>query len=301
MRGFGTKEDVVIRILAHIPAVEIPCLISTYRHVDGLSKGRDLQKDIKSETSGRFEDTLLAILRGPLENDVESVNNGLKGYIASLGTKEVWLDDVLIGRSNADIHAIKTAYYRRFNRKLEDDVRGDLSLKTKRMYDMITAGTRQEDSAPVLPESVKADVDAIYNATEGRHGTEELTVCSILTNRSDAQIRAIAHEYQHKWRRPLHKVIDSEFSDHMKDALLQMLYCGCDRAKRDADRLEACMKRLGTKDERLIAVVTALHWDRKHMAQVRGAYRTFHGQELARRIKGDTSGNYKACLVAMVQ
>lgn len=293
MKGFGTNESVLIRTLAHIPAIELACLKSTYnqRH------HRSLEKDIESETSRYFEDCLLSILRGPLQGDVYSLNKALKGA----GTREAWLNDVLIGRSNADMHAIKQAYKATTRRDLEADVRGDLSGKTERLFMMILAGTRQEDSAPVLPQAVDADVVELHRATEGKAGAEQLTVCSILSNRSDGQIRAIAHAYEAKYRRSLEKVIVSEFSGHMEKTLVGMVRCGTDRAMRDAERLEECMKGPGTKDELLVARVVQMHWDRAHMAQVKGAYRVKYGKELVSRVRGETSGDYETCLVAMIE
>ncbi len=298
MKGWGTDEALLIHTLAHIPAVEIPCLISTYATIDLDKKKnpRDLEADIKSETSGHFEKCLVSIVRGPLENDIQTLRAALK----DLGTNERWLDDVLIGRSNADIHAIKHAYQARFQRSLETDVRNDLSMDTKRLYMMILAGTRQEDSAPVHPASVAADVAELHRATEARTGTDALTVCSILSARSDGQIRAIAHEYDSRYKRALEKVIVHEFSGHMEKALVQMVRCGVDRAMRDAKRLEDCMEGWGTSDTRLVAVVTALHWERQHMGQVKGAYRHAYGRELAQRIRKDTSGDHERCLVAMI-
>ena len=247
MKGFGTNESVLIRILAQLPAVEISCLKSTYyqRH------HRSLEKDIESETSRYLEDCLLAILRGPLQQDVWCLNKALKGA----GTKESWLNDILVGRSNADMHAIKAAYQKTYRSSLESDVRSDLSGKTERLFMMILAGTRQEDSAPVLPQAVDADVVELHRATEGKTGTEQLTVCSILSNRSDGHIRAIALAYEAKYRRSLEKVIISEFSGHMEKTLVDMLRCGADRAMRDAERLEDCMRGPGTKDELLVARV----------------------------------------------
>ncbi len=299
MKGWGTDEAVLIRTLAQIPPSEIPCLKSTYT---ANHDGRVLESNIRSETSHHFRACLLSILRGPLQHDVETLRHGLGDDLLGAGTREDWLNDVLIGRSNADIHAIKHAYQAACHRSLESDIRSDLSLKTERLFTMILAGTRQEDSAPVLQQNVKADVDTIFRATEGRVGTEQLTVCAILSNRSDAHIRAIAHEYQNgQHHGDLEKVIKKEFAGHMEKALVQMLRCGTDRAMRDAKRLEACMAGKGTDDDRLVAVVTALHWDRQHMAQVKGAYRHAYGKELAQRIRGDTSGDYERCLVAMIE
>jgi annexin A7/11 len=292
MKGMGTDEATLIRILAPAGPLEIPVIKDTYQQ----RHRRSLESDVKSETGGYFELGLMSILMGPLQHDVWSVHEAVSGA----GTKESLLDDVLIGRSNADMNAIKQAYQHTYHRSLESDVRSDLSAKTERMYAMILAATRQEDSAPVVPQAVDADVNELHRATEGKLGTDQLTVCSILTNRSDAHIRAIAHAYEQRYRLSLELVLKKEFSGHMEDALIRMVRSGTDRFMRDAVGLEECMKGPGTKDQMLVNRVVRAHWDRAHMAQVRGAYRAKYGRDLVSRIKGETSGDYERLLVAMV-
>ncbi len=293
MKGLGTDEAVLIRVLGHMGPLEIPVLKQAYhqRH------HRSLEADIDSETSSYFNMTLLSILRGPLQQDVWCLNKAIKGA----GTKESLLNDVLIGRSNADMNAIKHAYQQTYRRSLESDVRGDLSAKTERLFSMILAASRQEDSAPIIPQQVDADVTELHRATEGKVGTEQLTVCSILSNRSDGHIRAIAHAYEHKYRIPLEKVVERDFSGHMEDAFIQMIRGGVDRAMRDARLLEACMKGPGTKDEMLVCRMVAMHWNRNHMAQVKGAYKAKYNRDLASRIRGETSGDYEKILLAMLE
>ena len=296
MKGFGTNENLLIQILTPIPAVEIPALKGQYhqRH------HRHLEHDVESEISGNFETAMLQILRGPLQNDVHNLHHALDGA----GTNEQLLNDVLIGRSNADIKAIKSAYQTTYHRSLEADVQGDTSMKTERMFMMILAATRQEDSAPVLPQNVEGDVTELHRATEGRgvsQGADQLTVCSILTNRSDGQIRAIALAYEQRYRIPLEKMILKYFQGHMEQALVQMVRCGADRAMRDAMLLEDAMAGAGTKDYLLVTRVVRLHWDRRHLSQVRGAYRQRFRSEVTSRVKGETSGDYEKALVAMLE
>lgn len=293
MKGFGTDEATLIRTLCHYPAPQIPNLNTSYQQ----RHKRSLEADIKSETSGYFEECLVAILRGPLQQDVWCLNKALKGA----GTNEELLNDVLIGRSNADVNAIKQAYRSTTKRNLESDVASDLSGKTERLFSMILAANRQEDSTPVIPQNIDHDVTELHKATEAKMGTDQLTVCSILSNRSDGQIRAIAHAYESKYRASLEKVVTSEFSGHMKASLIQMVRSGTDRAMRDAVKLEDCMAGPGTKDEMLVARVVGMHWNRDHIHQVRNAYKVKYGKDLVNRIKGETSGNYEKILVAMVE
>ena len=125
------------------------------------------------------------------------------------------MNDVLLSRSNADLNAIKIHYNHKFKRSLESDVKGDLSAKTERLFDMVMSARRNEESTPVIPQQTDGDVSEIYRATEGRSGTDQIVVCSILSNRSDGQIRAIAQAYHQRYHRSLQEVLKGEFSGHM--------------------------------------------------------------------------------------
>jgi annexin A7/11 len=201
MKGFGTDEKMLIRTLCNKDPLQADLIRTTF---DKTFK-RSLIRDIKSETSGYFELGLVQLALGPLLADVNSLQDAIEGP----GTNEAVLNDVLLGRSNADMKAIKSAYRQKVGRSLETDVKGDLSMKTERHFLMALAANRAEDAAPVVPRDVDEDVMQIYKATEGRMGTDELLVCQIMSSRSDDQIRAIAHTYKQKFNRDLDKVIQS--------------------------------------------------------------------------------------------
>lgn len=292
MKGFGTDEKALIQILSKPDPLQIALLRTTYsqRH------RRDLEKDIKSETSKYFRDGLVAIVQGPLMHDVHTVHDAIKG----LGTKEASLNDVLLGRSNADMRAIKQAYQQTFKHTLEADVKGDLSMKTETLFEMVMSATRAEESAPVLLQDLDRDCSDLHRAMDARIGTDQVTVCSILSKRSDGQLRAITHHWQQKYHSSLEKVIDSEFSGHMKDALLLMVRRAADRAMSDATQLEEAMAGFGTKDVLLVQRVVRVHWDRAHMDQVKRAYAHRYKKDLIQRVKGEihTDKYYEALMVA---
>lgn len=292
MKGFGTDEKALIRTLSN----KDPLQIEVLRNAFNRNFKRDLIKDIKSETSSWFEYGLVQLARGPLSADVHNLYEAMSGP----GTKELVLNDILLSRSNADMKAIKSAYYQTYRKSLENDVKGDLSMKTERHFLMVLAATRAEDAAPVVPQQVDDDVMQIYKATEGKMGTDEILVCSILTSRNDNQIRAIAHSYKQKFNRDLEKVIKSEFSGHMQDALLFQLRNGVDKYMHAADLLEESMAGMGTKDHLLVSRVVRFHWDRNFLANVKGAYQQKYRRSLASRIKGETSGDYERLMVACI-
>ncbi|KAK5632955.1 hypothetical protein RRF57_008669 [Xylaria bambusicola] len=199
MKGFGTDEKALIQVLANKDPHQIEAIKQAYSR----SFNRNLEKDIKSETSGYFKLGLVSIVQGPLLHDVHLLHSATDGP----GTTEKVLNDVLLGRSNADMKTIKGMYQHTFNCPLERDVKGDLSMKTERHFMIVLGACRAEDSASVIPQAVDQDVMEIYRATEGKMGTDEMLVCSILSTRNDNQIRAISKSYEEKFRRPLETVI----------------------------------------------------------------------------------------------
>lgn len=294
MKGFGTDEKALIAILAPMD----PLQAAGVRQAFAQRHRRDLIKDIESETSGYFRDGLVAMVRGPLEQDVVNANKAIKGF----GTKESILNDVLLGRSNADMNAIKAHYHHVYHKSLESDVKGDLSMKTERLFDMVLAARRNEESSPVIPQQIEADVSELYRATEGsKIGCDQVAVCAVLTQRSDGQLRAISQAYRQKYHRELAEVLKKNFSGHMEDALLFILLNAEDRAKHDAQLLEAAMAGMGTKDDLLVNRIVRIHWDKHRMSQARGAYRHFFQRDLADRIRGETRGDYEKLMVATVQ
>jgi annexin A7/11 len=294
MKGFGTDEKALIATLSKLDPIQVAALKTQYNS----RFQKDLFKDIEKETSGYFEFGLLAIIRGPLAQDCFMLERATHG----LGTREFFLNEILLGRSNADLNAIKSMYRTMFRRTLESDIKSDLSAKTERLFDMVMAARRAEDAAPVIPHEIDRDVQDLHRATEGQKlGTDQMTVCQILSSRNDNQIRAIGHAYEQKFHKPLRKVIAGEVSGHMEDALLLMLDRGMDRAKADAGLLYGAMKGMGTKDEQLVHTVVKIHWNRQHMQQVRGAYKHHYKTDLVSAIKSETSGDYERLMVACVE
>ena len=224
-------------MLSKLDPLQMALLRNTYnqRYRSGL------EGDIKSATSKYFQDGLVALVQGPLMHDVHSIRNAIKG----LGTNETLLDDVMIGRSNADMRAIKRAYQQTFGKTLEEDVRNDLSGKTKQLYDMIMTATRNEESTPVIPQEVEHDSVELHRAMKVG---DQIAVCSILTKRSDGQIRAIGIRFPGLHQTSLEHAIESNFKGHMHDALLLIVRRASDRAKSDAFQLEDAMAGPGTKD-----------------------------------------------------
>ncbi|KAI9889563.1 MAG: hypothetical protein M1814_005166 [Vezdaea aestivalis] len=199
-KGWGSDKKALISILAKAD----PLHMASIRYHYGDRFHTDLKELIRKETKGHFQDALVSLIQGPLESDVRNLRQALEG----IGTKEALLNDVLVGRTNADLQIIKAEYRRIFKRSLEEDVSNDLSLETKRMFAIILSANKADETTEVSGDQVNTDVLALRQATKGKLvGTDQMAVFDILCRRSNGQIRAIAFAYEQKYLRSLDKMI----------------------------------------------------------------------------------------------
>ena len=97
--------------------------------------GKPLVQVIEKETSGWFEYGLRGLVLGPVGFDVWLLHRACDGA----GTHEDILTEVLAGRTNEDIVTLKEEYQRTFHKDLAHIIRGELSMKTERMFNMMLA------------------------------------------------------------------------------------------------------------------------------------------------------------------
>lgn len=291
MKGMGTNNKELVEQLKGLDPLQVVAVRNIYTtHI-----GRDLIKDVKSETSGYFEDGLVAVIHGPLLNDVESIDSAFNN--SSVGLKEWLLIDALLGRSNADMNAIKTAYHSRFKRSLDSDIVAHVHFKIRYLYDAAISAQRHEESQPINPQSIHRDVSCL------REGKDIKEACLIFARSSNSEIWEINRIFHQHHNKTLETHIEEKFEDR-KEPLLYMLRTATNSAMRDAILLEESMLGMGTKDERLVARVVRAHWDRNHKEAVKSAYyeKYFHktGKNLLDRIRGETSGNYELLMVQLL-
>jgi len=250
-----------------------------------------------------FRETLHGLVLGPVWYDVELARDAIQGA----GTNEFLLTEIIADRTNSDRQHLFIAYRMRYGRDLQADIRNDLSGKTERMYTMILSSNTPPDNAPVDFQLVERDVHALYKAGQGKIGTDEITFCDIIINRSKTHLAAICDAYGRKYK-SLTKVIKSEFSGHMRDTLLFIVNGAKPKHAmegpgvwRDAKLLEKSMKGLGTKDKQLVRRLVRYHWDKPRFEAVKAAYHKKYKKSLEGRVAGETSGDYKKLLVAIVK
>ena len=288
MKGIGTDEKAIIEIIANRTNRERLAMIDSFKR----QFNRDLIKDLKSETSGKFEDTILALFQDPLSYDCWSLNKAMKG----VGTNEDTLIEILSTRSNAYIHDIKKRYLEMFGKTLDQDLAGDLSGDLKTVMMTLSSCLRSESVIPNQADC-QQKADKLYNAGEKKLGTDEKVFYDILTLSSPAELRCMDQYYMQKYNHGILTAIDKEFSGNMKKLLKTIVYSSINPSEYFATRINYAVKGLGTKDKLLIRILVTR--DEIDMPQIKAAYANLYHKDMVKDIENDTSGDYKRLLVAL--
>lgn len=297
MKGMGCDERALVRVFAN-PKYQHPWALQQLRNDYEARFMRELEKDVKGETRGDFEDALLALIRGPLDHDVYTLDKALD----RAGTDEEALMDVLLCRSNADIRAIAAEYRHTKGRDLLAVIKDDVDDSLFRLYSMVLSATRAEDAAPVIPADIDHKITELQRATEGTIGANTVAVAQIFTSANTAQLRAMSEAYHQKYHRSLQDVIEREFRGDMEDALLRMLTSATgDAGRLDADGLRAPLLKTVTKDRIFIYRALRLYWgDRRRLQAAQAAHQRFYGKTLGKQLKELLSGDYENLMVALL-
>jgi len=288
-KGFGTDEAAVIRVVARASSfAEIEEIKAAYHHLTG----KELIKDIHSELSGNFLKVIDGILKGHLVYAAEHINKAVRG----LGTDEDALIELLVGNTTEEFEAIAATYHNLYGKSLKDDIASDTSGEFKHT---LLAMLEHWHSGHAAQGSVEKDAEALFQAGEGKIGTDEKVFEEIFTRSKSSHLREVFDRYEnfHKHNTIL-AVIDSEFSGDLRKLLKAIASFAINPAQYYADLAYFAMKGLGTNDEKLIRVIVG---QRARIDDIKVAFSHRYNQTLHNWVRDDTSGDYRHALLEIIK
>ncbi|KAM9380060.1 annexin A11 [Phaethornis superciliosus] len=288
MKGFGTDEQAIIDCLGSRSNKQRQQILLSFK----TAYGKDLIKDLKSELSGNFEKTILAMMKTPVMFDAYEIKEAIKG----VGTDENCLIEILASRSNEHIQELNRVYKTEFKKTLEEAIKSDTSGHFQRLLISLAQGNRDE-STNVDMSLVQKDVQELYAAGENRLGTDESKFNAILCARSRAHLRAVFSEYQRMCNRDIEKSICREMSGDLEKGMLAVVKCLKNTPAFFAERLQKAMKGAGTKDRTLIRIMVSR--SEVDLLDIRAEYKRMYGRSLYSDITDDTSGDYRKILLKL--
>ena len=288
MKGFGTDEDALIKIVANRTNQQRMQIKEAYK----TSFGRDLISDLKSELNGKLETAMVALFTEPIEYDCDSLKKAMKG----IGTDEDSLIEIITSRPNWMLQKIKEKYKEKYNKELESDIKSDLHGDLERLLVSILQCKRSENNNPNQSECANLAKE-LFDAGEKKWGTDSSIFNKIFTGCSPTEIACIAREYHKISGHTILDGIDKEFSGNTKKALRSIVYALISPSEYFATRVQDAIKGFGTNDHLLIRILITR--DEIDMPQIKQYYKQLYGNDMVEDIKKDIGGEYRKLMVEL--
>ncbi|XP_061586646.1 annexin A3a [Cololabis saira] len=288
IEGLGTKEDVVIEILTHRSNAQRQLICEAYRG----ATGRTLEEDLKGDTSGDFEDLLVALITPPAVYDCHEVMRAMKGA----GTEDSVLIEIFASRSNQQIRALKEVYLKETEKELTLDLKSEVSGDFADALLLLAEGARAEDAAADV-EKAKEDAKVLYSAGEKKWGTDESKFIDILCQRSVPQLRQTLVEYRNISGKTLQQSIEGEMSGELEELLVAVVKCVKSLPAYFAERLHKSMKGGGTDESTLSRIMVAR--SEIDLLDIRAEFKKLYEYSLISAIASEASAEYGECMKAL--
>eukprot|EP00268_Persea_americana_P040702 TRINITY_DN40472_c0_g1_i4.p1 TRINITY_DN40472_c0_g1~~TRINITY_DN40472_c0_g1_i4.p1 ORF type:complete len:317 (-),score=62.87 TRINITY_DN40472_c0_g1_i4:274-1224(-) len=286
--GWGTNENLIISILAHRDSAQRKLIRQAYLE----TYGEDLLKSLENELSSDFERVVFLWTLDPAERDAILACETLKKW----NTSNRILIEIACARSSHELFLVRQAYHARYKKSLEEDVAAHVTGNFRKLLLPLITSYRYE-GAEVNMTLAKAEAKTLHEKIEGKtHNHEELI--RILTTRSKAQLNATFNHYNSEFGTPINKDLKSDPKDDYLSALRAAIKCMTCPEKYFEKVLRLSINKLGTDEEALTRVVTTRA--AVDMKLIMEEYYRRNSFPLDQAIIGDTSGDYKEFLLALV-
>ncbi|XP_072289623.1 annexin A1a [Eucyclogobius newberryi] len=216
MKGLGTDEDTLIEIMASRTNIEILEMKAAYK----TEYKKDLEDDIKSDTSGDFRKALLELCKagrtdGVVEQLVDSDARALyEAGEARKGTDCSAFIEILTTRSAPHLRRV----FERYSKYSKVDVATAIDLEMKGdIESCLTAVVKCAGSRPAF------FAEKLYLAMKGK-GTRKNILTRIMVCRSEIDLKKVKEEYKKNYGKTLYQdILDDTKGDYEK---ILLALCG---------------------------------------------------------------------------
>lgn len=289
MKGMGTDESRLIKEIVTHSNAQRQLIKQKYLTL----YGKTLEEDISSEISGKFLTGVLALLIPTSEYEAVCLRKAIKGA----GTDERVVIQVLCSKEAKDIKMLKEAYTRLFRSDLDKDIAGEESGALGRIFrSLSSAGRTQAQNYDA--DLAQKDAQELYDAGEGKFGTDESEFVRILCSRSFSHLNAVFQAYSRISNKDIEKAIKKEMSGDLEKACLAIVKSAKNKTAFFAECLNEAMKGMGTKDEDLIRLLVSR--SEIDLPQIKELYKNIYGKSLYDEVKSELSGDYEKLFLTLI-
>ncbi|KZF20448.1 Annexin [Xylona heveae TC161] len=329
-----TSTAPLISILPRLTSDEMLLLRAAYKEscIAPGGKGVNLAKHIKVKVGGPFGKACYATALGRWESEAYWANFW---YQSNTSRREL-LIEALMGRSNAEVRAIKDVFSdKRYGNSLEKCMKAELPANKFRYAMLLVLEERRQEDAPgvgaggvgggvygrgVDARGVKRDADELYRSLVAKEGGETAMI-KIVVLRSDAHLKEVLRVYEATYGRNFARDMLRKSTNLVGEILAHILNGVINRPMRDAMLLHHALanydptgvasstttamstssKVVPERTELLVSRLVRVHWDRPHLDLVKADYRRKYGVALEQDVADRTHGEFGKFCVALVK
>ncbi|KAI0487478.1 Annexin [Xylaria cf. heliscus] len=298
------KTETLIEILPGLTHEQVIELRSQYKKLVKIGpdkRGVNIAKHIRLRL--KDEDPVLmkacyATALGKWESDAYWANFWYQGD----KTRRELLIESLMGRTNEEIRNIKDAFSdKKYKDSLVQCMKMELKEdKFKKAVLLVLEERRMEEydgyGRPLSIDRrlVEDDVEALYSAVRAEKGGETAMIQIVLL-RSDTHLREVLTLYEKVCRSNFARDALRKSGNLVGELLAHILNGIINKPVRDALLLHHALtasKKDGLRRELLISRLVRFHWDRRHLAAIKKAYRERYHEDLSESVREGTSGQW---------
>ena len=254
---------------------------------------KDLLTDFESNFKGEFKDILIGLYKSPAEYDADLLYNAMKG----IGSDKEVITEVLCFRSPERINEIKAKFQEKYKKELIPEIKSETSGDYQKTTLLLLEANRGTNSSPDL-EKCKEIAKELYNAGEGKLGTNEEDFIKYFTSLSPEELLLTCKEYHKNHNKNMLDTIDNEFDGHTRDLLKIILYGLYSPSEFFAKQIHDSVDGLGTADNKLIrSIISRADID---MKKIKKYYKKIYNKEMIEQVNADLSGSYKTIIEGLM-
>ncbi|KAJ9172248.1 hypothetical protein P3X46_015509 [Hevea brasiliensis] len=288
--GWGTDEKAIISILGHRNSFQRKLIRLAYEEI----YQEDLITQLKSELSGDLERAICLWTLEPADRDAVLANEALRKPILDYRV----IIEISCVKSPEDLLATKRAYRFRYKHSLEEDVasRSHTSRDIRKLLVAVVSAYRY-DGAEIDDKVAHLEAEILHgDISEKAFNNEELI--RILTTRSKSQLKATFNRYKDIHGTSITKDLLGDPADEYFAALRMVIRCIRDPKKYFAKILRCAINTKGTDEDALSRVIVTRA--EKDLKEIKELYMKRNNIALDAAVGRDTSGDYKAFLLALL-
>jgi len=217
MKGLGTNEDTLIEIISSRP----PAVLKRIKDKFNEKYKRDLEKDVKSETSGTLRKLLIALLqcsrstntKPNLEQCKAIAEEIYKAGEAKMGTDESVFNKYFCSLSPVELAHVARAYHQLTGHTILQAIDKEFSGDSKKTLRTIVYAT-------LSPSEYFAT--RVHDAVKGL-GTKDHLLIRVLVSRSEIDMPQIKQYYKQLFGKDMYEDVKNDISGDYRNLMLGII------------------------------------------------------------------------------